>query len=120
MVLVVEEVATLRDALIAALEAEGWQVLAADEPATLSILEARDVDLVVADPTEGSDTLARVEEAHPDLPLIVLSDAGPEAAVAFGPWERSGSRRTLHRPFKLSDVIAAARDALQETAEPES
>lgn len=120
MVLVVEEVDALRDALIAALEAEGWQVLAADEPATLSVLEEHDVDLVVADPAEGADTLARVEQSHPDLPLVVLSDAGQGATVAFGPWERSGSRRTLRRPFKLSDVIAAARDALEETAEPES
>lgn len=118
LVLVVEEVVPLRDALIAALEAEGWQVLTADDEAgALSILESRDVDLLVADPAQRGGVLDRVERAYPELPLVLLSETGPGSGVYFGPWETSGSRRTLRRPFKLSDVIAAVRQALGETVD---
>lgn len=90
---------------------------ASDEGAALSILESREVDLVVADPDEDSGAVARVEAAYPELPLILLSETGRGAGVYFGAWETSGSRRTLRRPFKLSDVIAAAREALGETVD---
>lgn len=118
LVLVVENIAELREVLTHAFEAEGYHVLtASDDAEARALLEAQDFDLVVADPPDGvSDALPGLERDYPDLPLILLSDTG-RAPLYFGPWETSGVRRTLRRPFKLSDLIAAAREALGETAE---
>lgn len=119
VVLVVEDHPELRHVLKDALGAEGYEVLSAsDEPEAIALLRDRPVDLLVVDLPESvdqtGDVLAKLAEEFPEMPIIVLaqSDLGPN--IFFGPWETSGTRSTLRKPFKLSDLLAAARDVLVE------
>lgn len=109
-VLVVEDVAELREALTHALETEGHQVVTATTDAT-RLLAEHAFDLLVADPLGGGGEALRVaQDAHPELSVITLGE--PVAGVLLGPWTTAGNRRTLSKPFKLSDFIAATREAL--------
>ena len=120
LVLVVEDNRELRHVLRDALAAEGYEVLASgDESEALAMLRERRHDLVVADPPESSDPeafAAAVEEEFPELPVIVVGEATDSVRLFFGAWQTSGMRRTLRKPFKLSDLIAASREAVGETA----
>ena len=122
LVLVVEDHPELRHVLRDALAAEGYEVLSAsDEPEAIALLRDRPVDLLVVDlpgsADEAGDVLATLPEEFPELPIIVVAEGGRGADIFFGPWETSGTRRTLHRPFKLSDLLAAAGDVLGEPVE---
>ena len=122
VVLVVEDHPELRHVLRDALGAEGYQVLSAsDEPEAIALLRDRPVDLLVADlpgsADEAGEVLATLLEEFPELPVIVLAQGGRGGDIFFVPWETSGTRRTLRRPFKLSDLLAAARDVLGEPVE---
>ncbi len=46
----------------------------------------------------------------PDVALIALSQPGKMALPVFGPWRRDGDHITLRQPFRLTDVIGAAKD----------
>lgn len=120
LVLVVEDNAELRQVLRYALEGEGYEVVSAgDESEAFTMLRERRHDLVVADPPESSDPdalAAAVQEEFPHLPLVIVADATNRVGLFFGAWETSGTRRTLRKPFKLSDLIAASREAVGETA----
>jgi DNA-binding response OmpR family regulator len=113
-VLVVEDAAELREALTHALETEGHQVVTATNDAHATrLLAEHPFDLLVADPMGGGVEALRVaQDTHPELPVITLGE--PVAGVFLHPWTTTGNRRTLRKPFKLSDFIAATREALPE------
>ena len=75
----------------------------------------------MADLPESRDdagaVLAKVAEEFPGLPLIVLAHGGDGSSIFVGPSETSGTRRTLHKPFKLSDLLTAARNVLLDPVE---
>ncbi len=119
VVLVVEDHPELRHVLKDALGAEGYEVLSAsDEPEAIAILRDRPVDLLVVDLPESADETgdvpARLAEELPEMPIIVLVQSALGPDIFFGPWETSGTLSTLRKPFKLSDLLAAARDVLVE------
>jgi DNA-binding response OmpR family regulator len=83
--------------------------LVADADQALDMLAARPIDLVLVDFTGGTiDDAADVErlhEAHPDLPIFVLSgDPDPEAAILFA---GAGAASVLGKPLEPSRLIAA-------------
>ena len=112
--LVVEDFAELREALTHALETEGHQVVTAtDDAHATRLLGEHPFDLLVADPMGGGlEALRAAQDAHPGLPVITLGE--PDDGVYLHPWTTTGNRRTLRKPFKLSDFIAATREALPE------
>ena len=117
VVLVVEEHVELRNVLGVALENEGYEVVfATDEVAALAILRSRPVDLLVTDRPEltvgAVDNLGQMEVEFPDLRVVALEEMGHGPYIFFGPWETSGERRILRKPFRLGDLVAACRDAL--------
>lgn len=123
VVLLVEGDPELRDMLIEALGWEGFEVVAArDEAEATKVLRDRAVDLLVSDPPSfenvqrAMDVLAAVEREFPDLPVIAVAEAVPEP-VYFHPWTTVGRKRTLRRPFRLSDLIGACREAVAGTIE---
>lgn len=121
VVLIVEEHPELRDALMTALEREGYQVVAAgDELGARRSLEENDVDLLVWDTHLGSESSVSVLEAYPKMPVIAMADGGFGPRVALGPWTTVGRHRILRKPFRLGDLLAACRAAIgPPTTEPE-
>jgi two-component system, sensor histidine kinase RpfC len=83
--------------------------LVADADQALDMLAARPIDLILVDFAAGTiDDAASVErlhEAHPDLPIIVLSgDPDPEAAILFA---NAGAASVLGKPLEPSRLTAA-------------
>ncbi len=88
--------------------------LVADADQALDMLAARPIDLILVDFAGGTiDDAAAVErlhDAHPDLPIIVLSgDPDPEAAILFA---ASGAATVLGKPLEPSRLTAAIDLAL--------
>ena len=119
VVLVVEDHPELRQVLTHALTLAGYEALAvADESEALGVLRVRSVDLFIADLAESNveprEVMAAVHDEFPELPLIVTAESRRDSDIFFGPWATSGTLRTLRKPFKLGDLIAASREALGE------
>lgn len=113
VVVVVEDHSGLGEVIRDVLTDEGYDVVTVrDQYAAMGELKHRNVDLVVADlsPRLGEgDPLAEIQAAFPELPTIQVSDESEESVPFFGPWRSSGKRVALRRPFRLDDLVAAAR-----------
>ena len=122
VVLVVEDHMELRNVLLDALDWEGYDTVAANDTAEASaVLRRRRIDLLVSDPPpfDGEqEALDALEGEFPDLPIVALEDENAGGGIYFGPWAKVGNRRTLRRPFRLHDLLAACRDAVP-VPEPE-
>ncbi len=129
--LVVEDRATMREFLVAALEGGVGPYRcsvaeAADGPAALAALEARAYDLVLTDlklpGSDGLAVLARAKALYPDCAVIVLTAYGTiETAVAA---MRQGAYDFLTKPVESPDalrlVVERALDGLRLRKENES
>lgn len=106
----------LRNVLMDALDWKGYVTVAVtDAGRAVQVLRSRPVDLLVSDPTPfdgGEEGLAQIEEEFPDLPIVALEDDDSAGAFYLGAWKKMGNRRTLRRPFRLYDLLAACRDAI--------
>lgn len=114
-VLVVEDHLELRNVLLDALDWEGYEVMIArDHHDAMEILRERSVDILVADPPsfDSEISLDQVEDEFPALPVVAFAGQDDPRGVFFGPWTTQGRRRVLQRPFRLRDLLAACRDAL--------
>jgi len=114
VVVVVEDNSELRSALKEALAAEGYRVLAArDEADALEILRANSVDLLITDvaTSRGASDLEALGREFPHVPVVAISTSPriPLPPVDVG---RAGRYRTLSRPFRLGELLAASRDVL--------
>lgn len=113
-ILVVEDDATLREALCETLELSGFPVLAAaDGVAALDVLARRpqEVGMVLSDvqmaPLDGHALLQQVRGAHPDLPVVLMTAHGTiEKAVTA---MREGAADYLVKPFDVQALIATVR-----------
>jgi len=112
-VLVVEDDADLAEALCDTLELAGYRVeRAADGEAALALLSRRSVALVVSDvqmrPMDGHALLRAVKQAHPRLPVLLMTAYGSiERAVGA---MREGAADYLAKPFTpeaLRQAVAA-------------
>jgi DNA-binding NtrC family response regulator len=118
VVVVIEDQTELGEVIRDVLDDQGFEVLTVRDPdAAMGELRNRGVDLIVADlPTTRSDDgdpLAEIEQAYPDVRVIVVADDSMAQVPFLGPWRVSGSRTTLRRPFRLADLIAASRQAIR-------
>jgi len=117
VVLVVEDNAELRHVLKEALGGEGYHVLTArDEADALEQLREHEVHLLISDltnPPDPTDETDIIRKEFPELPVVALSGA-PRAhpAFFFAAWETSGRYRTIPKPFRLGELLAASRDVL--------
>ncbi len=106
-VLIVEDDACLRDALLETLADGEHPVLSATNgPEALKILNAEDVGLVVSDlqmqPMSGRELLARIRDEHPATPAVLMTAYGTiEDAVEE---MRRGAADYLVKPFD-ADVL---------------
>jgi two-component system response regulator FlrC len=102
-VLIVEDDATLRDALCDTLELSGYGVVSAvDGNSALKALDLHQISLVISDvqmrPMDGHELLARIKTRFPGLPVLMMTAFGniEKAVTAM----RNGATDYLAKPFE--------------------
>jgi len=116
-ILVVDDEAGVRTSLEAILGDEGYRVAtAASGEDGLIAAAARRFDLVLLDVwlpgADGLETLARLREADPQLPVVMISGHGTiETAVKA---VRLGARDFVEKPLSLEKTLLVVRNALSQ------
>jgi two-component system response regulator FlrC len=106
-VLIVEDDANLRDALVDTLGDSDHRIFAAGGGhEALEILKAEDIGLIVSDlqmqPMDGNELLSKVRQAHPRLPAVCMTAYGTvENAIEA---MRNGAVDFLVKPFDIDDL----------------
>ena len=125
LVLVVDDEASIRRSLEGVLKDEGFPVvLAEDGESAIRLLMTTRPALVLLDiwmpGMDGLETLRKIKEIHPDLPVVMVSGhATISTAIAA---TRLGAVDFLEKPLDLSGTIQLVRrviSAKQKKAEPE-
>jgi two-component system response regulator FlrC len=114
-VLVVEDDAPLREALIDTLRAAGMSALAAaDADQALRLLETEDIAFVISDVqmpgTNGYQLLTSIKRLRPDLPVILMTAYGTVAQAVAA--MRDGATDYIVKPFDAQALIEMARRQL--------
>lgn len=120
-VLLVEDDANLREALVDTLKLSGYTTLeAADGSAALKLLENTQVGIIVSDiqmqPMDGFNLLLEVKKRYPFVPMLLMTAYGDiERAVEA---MRHGAAHYLTKPFEPERLLAEiARFMLPSTRE---
>jgi two-component system response regulator FlrC len=111
-VLVVEDDAPLREALVDTLRVAGMPALAAaDAVEALRLLETEDVAFVISDVqmpgTNGYQLLTSIKKLRPDLPVILMTAYGTVAQAVAA--MRDGATDYIVKPFDAQALIEMAR-----------
>lgn len=107
-VLVVEDDADLREAIVDTLNLAGYQTLeAGDGEAALTLLQKEPVGLIISDaqmaPMDGYALFGEVKRLHPGLPFILMTAYGViERAIDL---LRAGATHYLLKPFEPQQLI---------------
>ena len=117
-ILIVDDEADIRALTAGILEDEGFQTReAADSTAALGAIETRRPSLVLLDiwlnasKLDGLGILRAVKDAHPDLPVVMMSGHGTiETAVAA---IRDGAYDFIEKPFKADRMIQVVERAVE-------
>ncbi len=116
-ILVVDDEAGVRSALTGILADEGYEVETVESgEECLAAVAARRFDLVLLDVwlpgADGLETLARLRESDPELPVVMISGHGTiETAVRA---VRLGARDFVEKPLSLEKTLLAVRNALKQ------
>jgi two-component system response regulator FlrC len=120
-VLVVEDDAALREALLDTLRAAGLAALeAADAQAALTLLSSEDIGLVISDVhmpgANGYELLSSIKRMRPYLPVVLMTAYGTvsQAVAAM----RDGATDYIVKPFDAQALIAMARRQLAARVTP--
>lgn len=107
-ILIVEDDAALREALIDTLQMAGYETTAAENGiAALDILQSNRIDMVVSDiqmaRVDGMQLLARIKEKCPDVPVILMTAYGTiqQAVQAL----HEGALDYLVKPFEPEVIV---------------
>jgi len=114
-VLVVEDDAELREALVDTLRAAGLSALSApDAPAALQLLESEEIALVISDVQmpgpNGYQLLSSIKQRRPDLPVVLMTAYGTVAQAVAA--MREGATDYIVKPFDAQALIEMARRQL--------
>jgi len=114
-VLVVEDDAALREALVDTLHAAGLPALAAaDAPGALQLLQNEEIALVISDVQmpgpNGYQLLSSIKQLRPDLPVVLMTAYGTvsQAVAAM----REGATDYIVKPFDAQALIEMAKRQL--------
>jgi two-component system nitrogen regulation response regulator NtrX len=116
-ILVVDDEAGVRSSLQGILSDEGYHVDVVESgEAALSACESRRYDLLLLDVwlpgMDGLETLARVRNLDPEVPVVVISGHGTiETAVRA---VRLGAQDFVEKPLSLDKTLLAVRNALRQ------
>jgi two-component system, response regulator FlrC len=114
-VLVVEDDAALREALVDTLHAAGLSALAApDAPSALQILQNEEIALVISDVQmpgpNGYQLLSSIKQLRPDLPVVLMTAYGTVAQAVAA--MREGATDYIVKPFDAQALIEMAKRQL--------
>ncbi len=121
MVLVVEDDAALRDALVDTLSAAGLAAQgAADATAALALLDDENIALLISDVQmpgqDGYELLAISKRRRPDLPVVLMTAYGSVAKAVAA--MREGATDYIVKPFDAQSLIETARRQLARRVAP--
>ncbi|TMG76218.1 MAG: response regulator [Betaproteobacteria bacterium] len=113
-VLVIEDNAELREYLRLALEMQDYQVLTAEHGrAALAYLDGHRVDAVITDlfmpEMDGIETVAALRKQFPDIRVVAMSGRPGVDYLAVA--RELGVKHTLRKPFEITELLAALKDA---------
>jgi DNA-binding NtrC family response regulator len=122
VVLLLEDNAAYRTLLEEVLSLAGFDVCAVPDGRRVpQILRERSVDLVITDlvmpERDGLETMTELHYSHPRLPVIAISGDTPlNTSLYLTLAEKLGASRVLAKPFKMTELIRAARETIAATA----
>ena len=121
-VLIVEDDAALREALIDTLHAAGIAALAAgDAEEALQKMQTEDIALVISDVhmpgPNGYELLTSIKQLRPDLPVVLMTAHGTVAQAVSA--MREGATDYIVKPFDAQALIDMARRQLAARVIPE-
>jgi len=117
-VLVIDDDPGIRDYLEAAVSRQGYQVFAAatGEDALAKLHESKP-DIVTLDVVlpgmDGLETLRRLKQRMPDVPVVMLSGHGQARTIVDA--MRLGASDFLRKPFEVEELEIAFQKALENT-----
>ncbi|HWX80332.1 MAG TPA: sigma-54 dependent transcriptional regulator [Steroidobacteraceae bacterium] len=114
-VLVVEDDAALREALVDTLSAAGLSALAAhDAPSALQVLATEEIGLVISDVQmpgiNGYELLSSIKQLQPYLPVVLMTAYGTVAQAVAA--MRDGATDYIVKPFDAQALIDMAQRQL--------
>ena len=120
-VLVVEDDAALREALVDTLRAAGLSALdAPDAPGALQLLQSEQIALVISDVQmpgpNGYQLLSSIKRLRPDLPVVLMTAYGTVAQAVAA--MREGATDYIVKPFDAQALIDMAQRQLALRAVP--
>jgi two-component system response regulator FlrC len=120
-VLVVEDDAALREALLDTLRAAGLTALAAaDASGALQLLASEDIGLVISDVhmpgANGYELLSSIKRLHPYLPVVLMTAYGTVAQAVAA--MREGATDYIVKPFDAQALIDMAQRQLAARVAP--
>ena len=130
-ILVIDDDPAVRMTIKLVLERDGHAVeLATNGLAGMQAIKAGGIDLLIVDifmpGMDGIETIREVHRHQPDMPAIVISgtslegpglrEPGLQAPDFLAMAVKLGAVRSLQKPFKPRDIIAAVRQCLGEAA----
>ncbi|KAA3607746.1 MAG: DNA-binding response regulator [Planctomycetota bacterium] len=120
-ILVVEDEAVLRMALVDALEAQGYEVEEAEDgESALAQLDRDDWDLWLLDlmlpGVQGLDVLQRLRQSHPRLPVMILTARGEEYDRVRG--FECGADDYVLKPFSMRELLLRLEAILRRVPNP--
>ncbi len=117
-VLVLEDNEAYRTLITEVLTTAGFDVLSAPDGRGITrfLSECR-IDLLITDLSmperDGIEIMTELRYSHPQLPIIAISGDMPlNRDLYLTLAEKLGAARVLSKPFKMDQLIAAAREAL--------
>jgi two-component system, OmpR family, response regulator MtrA len=121
-ILLVEDDASIREAVSLGLERDGFRVAtAADGPAGLERFRRDGADLVLLDvmlPGLDGYEVCRAIRRESTVPIVMLTARGDTIDVVVG--LESGADDYVRKPFEMPELIARIRAALRRRTEPPS
>jgi DNA-binding response OmpR family regulator len=121
-ILVIDDDRAVLHSLAAVLEAEGFNVLMADDGiAGMRVFHQRRPDIVVTDiimpNQEGIETIVQMRRSRPDMKIIAMSGGGRIGNMDFLSIAQGlGANTTLAKPFDPDELTAAVHDLLAREA----
>jgi len=118
-VLVIDDDPGVRDYMEALVSRQGYQVFAvADGEEALRTLDETQPDLVTLDVVlpgmDGLETLRRLKDGLPDVPVVMLSGHGQARTIVDA--MRLGASDFLRKPFEVEELELAFQKALEKRA----
>ncbi len=117
-VLLVDDDPTVRDSLKDVLEAEGYQIIPAEDgQQALDLANKSPVDLVLLDlnmPVKnGWDTFEQFTREHPFIPVVIVTARSNQLFTALG----AGAGALLEKPMDIRTLLRTIAKLLAETAD---